>query len=625
MHITCPPESYDPNIEPAKDDVLFEDEALVLAATKALFKSIYGELKDVMGNTSSSRTGTRTPATKKGFEVLLARAKPPVSSEDTAILDDQTISMTEPSLEGPKTFGLDAQLVDDILHDAPGNPTIPDQFHCQDQRCPSISTMGDQENDGGSVSLSAVAAGTAQHQSERSVFSWSMYGFDEDEADAVSTAADSAPDVGDNEPAIGLRKDLSMNPWTIAAMNAPERPLQQRRAPSGLQNPPTSPNSQLLTPRTNPSCAAHEQYVEAERRPVIHPAPMTTQAPGSPVESHLLTPTSVARDWAPANKNLLDHQSKARNIYGAGSLDPWLKGIRGGPTRGPNTVISGGDSVTDDLEREFVSLAHRVVTNPPERRNPVPQERRGHFDSFPPPEPLPKRTRTQKPFVSPLIDNQYSFETAGRHLRSGNHRQSQQPLRSHDTGQKGLLVESAESDAVNIDSYEGQTAESAIQSLREGSLVASDCAHHRSITPRILTTSRNGPSNGPDALEEDDPRAILARSKLAEAVGGRSRLRRTRTALLPLETVPEELQTQYIIHNIDISISTIESSLAEISPLEYHLEPGLALANNALKALALLVEDEWEKDGKTFELSTVTGVRHVPDRDEDEIHAVEIY
>ncbi|PVI08085.1 hypothetical protein DM02DRAFT_511151, partial [Periconia macrospinosa] len=41
MNIVCPPGSYDPNIEPAKNDVLFEDEDLVIAAINKLLVSYY--------------------------------------------------------------------------------------------------------------------------------------------------------------------------------------------------------------------------------------------------------------------------------------------------------------------------------------------------------------------------------------------------------------------------------------------------------------------------------------------------------------------------------------------------------------------------------------------------------
>ena len=43
MNIICPPDSYDPNIEPAKDDVMFNDQDTVLSAVEKLLRSYYPE------------------------------------------------------------------------------------------------------------------------------------------------------------------------------------------------------------------------------------------------------------------------------------------------------------------------------------------------------------------------------------------------------------------------------------------------------------------------------------------------------------------------------------------------------------------------------------------------------
>lgn len=42
LHITCPPGSYDVNVEPGKDDVLFENASIILSAAEDLFKEVYG-------------------------------------------------------------------------------------------------------------------------------------------------------------------------------------------------------------------------------------------------------------------------------------------------------------------------------------------------------------------------------------------------------------------------------------------------------------------------------------------------------------------------------------------------------------------------------------------------------
>jgi hypothetical protein len=43
MNITCPPDSYDPNIEPAKDDVMFDNSEVVLGAVDKLLRLYYPE------------------------------------------------------------------------------------------------------------------------------------------------------------------------------------------------------------------------------------------------------------------------------------------------------------------------------------------------------------------------------------------------------------------------------------------------------------------------------------------------------------------------------------------------------------------------------------------------------
>jgi DNA mismatch repair protein MutL len=69
LDITCPAGSYDPNVEPAKNDVIFGNESVVLEAIETLFKDLYGEPKAI--------PYVPTPQSLKGkldnFELLLAR------------------------------------------------------------------------------------------------------------------------------------------------------------------------------------------------------------------------------------------------------------------------------------------------------------------------------------------------------------------------------------------------------------------------------------------------------------------------------------------------------------------------------------------------------------------------
>jgi DNA mismatch repair ATPase MutL len=84
MNIKCPTGSYDANIEPAKDDVLFEDSSHVLFIMESFFKSIYGKLETAKQGTEEARK-SKTDAKKDSFELLLARKAPVVQEPKQAI------------------------------------------------------------------------------------------------------------------------------------------------------------------------------------------------------------------------------------------------------------------------------------------------------------------------------------------------------------------------------------------------------------------------------------------------------------------------------------------------------------------------------------------------------------
>ena len=68
MNIKCPPGSYDPNIEPAKDDVLFLDPEGLLKTVESFFTHIYGQIKPPI---TDLRVSSTPPPRKDGFELLL--------------------------------------------------------------------------------------------------------------------------------------------------------------------------------------------------------------------------------------------------------------------------------------------------------------------------------------------------------------------------------------------------------------------------------------------------------------------------------------------------------------------------------------------------------------------------
>lgn len=75
LHIRCPEGSYDANVEPSKDDVLFEDPQILLSLAESLFKHIYGDM-----DSSSKDAGDARADEISASQGLTARHPTAISS-----------------------------------------------------------------------------------------------------------------------------------------------------------------------------------------------------------------------------------------------------------------------------------------------------------------------------------------------------------------------------------------------------------------------------------------------------------------------------------------------------------------------------------------------------------------
>lgn len=76
LQIQWPPGCYDANIEPAKDDILFEDPRRVLSLAEDLFRDMYGDLAGSVEKKGPSNKGKERMSHNDGFELLMARKSP---------------------------------------------------------------------------------------------------------------------------------------------------------------------------------------------------------------------------------------------------------------------------------------------------------------------------------------------------------------------------------------------------------------------------------------------------------------------------------------------------------------------------------------------------------------------
>ena len=117
LNLVCPPGSYDPNVEPAKDDVVFEDSNLVLEAVGMLLSSYYvpapGDEEPEQGPSTSSGLqefdeDIEEPLRKRRRSVEPAQRNMYSGKDDNVImLDDNAIPATSIEEEENSQTGLD--------------------------------------------------------------------------------------------------------------------------------------------------------------------------------------------------------------------------------------------------------------------------------------------------------------------------------------------------------------------------------------------------------------------------------------------------------------------------------------------------------------------------------------
>ncbi|KAH7364221.1 putative PMS1 protein like protein [Rhexocercosporidium sp. MPI-PUGE-AT-0058] len=95
LNIKCPVSSYDPNVEPAKDDVIFQNESLVLEFIEQLFKDVYGAPEAPAIMTAPQILGFKGD----NFELLMSRSK---NSKDLPTSGDPVNSVQNMTLIHPE-------------------------------------------------------------------------------------------------------------------------------------------------------------------------------------------------------------------------------------------------------------------------------------------------------------------------------------------------------------------------------------------------------------------------------------------------------------------------------------------------------------------------------------------
>lgn len=112
MNIICPPDSYDPNIEPAKDDVMFNNSEVVVAVVDKLLKAYYPEAIQDIADVQDTEIPTSAPQqSEPRIEELPSRVENSIMIHEDKLANRNEQSTTDPAQALPhwrsSMYGID--------------------------------------------------------------------------------------------------------------------------------------------------------------------------------------------------------------------------------------------------------------------------------------------------------------------------------------------------------------------------------------------------------------------------------------------------------------------------------------------------------------------------------------
>ncbi|KAI9714218.1 MAG: hypothetical protein M1812_006439 [Candelaria pacifica] len=612
MNINCPAGSYDANVEPAKDDVLFEDSSLVLSNVESFLRSVYGELVAVLDDVHKVSESSE-PGAAKPFDILLARKGPITDTAVSPIISSTAAKPLEISVD------LDASITP-ILGQRPAEDKL--QGSCVDPITPRPEPLLHEDD----------PIDSHRPPKRRRTWRFNMYGGDEEDIEdqLESNDQDQRPPTKDDQEAL---RDVGVNnPWIIAKMNAPVRPKQLDKA-NVTDEDRGSRNIQLLTPardqgpserlsapfpRVEPSSDRRErQTFPTPERSYLSSSPLQWSADPTSQEEHRAralnnivhaSPTMHLQDrnhFADASNHALSLGVPERNplrapindFVSARDLSPGtpLHEIPTAPARPPRKREPRKQiQPQSGIHKPFISPVHDpdnvwFPTDAPARRSKPPANSRagtirGAVDLVAPVRPdsedeeLLESAKARRQQSTKNADVEAALEYEHRKRAATKRHHSQLLLSSSGTLEKPEYLEAAEA-----------CLPATINSPHRNRYNAARAALKRP-TPQPFTNTMNpliskpaAEATRPSAFPEGDPRAYLMRVRRRSAShpptnGGKashgSKVKRTKTMLLPLESTPIESRTQATVLLFKEGIEGVEKKVRKAKDVERYVSGG---------------------------------------------------
>ena len=326
MNIVCPVGSYDANIEPAKDDVLFADSTKLITAIESFLKDAYGELRTstITGADQHSKYHNDKPS---GFELLLNH------KSHSQLVSRKTLNQHQSNVEAKGSIHTNSHSCEEPAYIIALSPQTAND--CLQTQAPS--GMHDLLESRPASMVQAVELGTVS-MDDKAQKSWSrMYSKAEDSDNVYYSPFINARSTSDQEleDDVSLRNVSVSNPWTFAKMNVPIR-RSQNNSKLTLSDPG---NGQLLTPEKqrgeadNPTNFSETNLFHQQGSPPSAlPTPREQQAasilvtPGLGSSSPGLFPFPM-KAWSKSEARVVPRKPTtfvAENS-GNGAIDDWLQ------------------------------------------------------------------------------------------------------------------------------------------------------------------------------------------------------------------------------------------------------------------------------------------------------------
>ncbi|OBT47611.1 hypothetical protein VE00_02949 [Pseudogymnoascus sp. WSF 3629] len=467
LRITCPIGSYDPNIEPAKDDVLFEDEDAILSAAERLFKPIYSTSTlsipedDIFNDLSAPQSAaSHDSAIQQRVEM----------SKSVGVTDFQT---PEVNYGARDNKGQEHIIVDAIVDKSPGRELeMLRDFAREPQSPPSTLERSDHN---------------------------------------------------------------TLNPWIIAKLNTPVtergsqvsrtlRPRPLRPYTSPVDDTPPAFDDLLLTgdlsnrltgsqiwkqPRPGPTQSSVETWINKQQTSETDELTELQRGP-EPQQSHHITGDGLSRPhYEPPYSNGF---VTARDLpVGA----PWSP---------PPTQIRSKEK----LQRKFKTL---FIT--PKRTEVVPGVRENAYDSS---------------YLTPLGDT------------------------SPSQGLPRTSISAFHEDINAAMDFEIRKATSTRRLREETAAVARQEAETDDVTMQGMPAQENITKS---VLQDGDPRAYLMRRQKSMTANQGLKLKRTKTMLLPLESIPDTLGTQNLVLRMSIEAASVSRAMHLLTAVDDYAKSGI--------------------------------------------------